>query len=46
MAYIQAVKHVIIRLLVLHEQLKILKYLEEAKHMNTEAAFAHSDTLQ
>lgn len=31
-AYIQAIKQVVIRLFVLHEQLKILKHLEEAEH--------------
>lgn len=38
-AYIQAIKQVIIRLFVLHEQLKILKHLEEAEHtwINIEA---------
>lgn len=30
-AYIKAIKQVIVRLLVLHKQLKILKYLEEAE---------------
>lgn len=30
-AYIEAVKEVILRLLVLHEQLKILKHLQEKK---------------
>lgn len=40
-AYIQAIEQVIIRLLVLHKQLKILKYLEEAELINTEAVFAH-----
>ena len=30
-SYIQAIEQIIIRLLVLHKQLKILKYLEEAE---------------
>lgn len=33
-AYIEAVKEVILRLLVLHEQLKILKHLQEKKTRN------------
>lgn len=33
-AYIEAVKEVIFRLLVLHEQLKILKHLQEKKTRN------------
>ncbi len=31
-AYIQAIKQVIIRFLVLHKQLNILKYLKEEEH--------------
>lgn len=41
-AYIEAVKEVILRLLVLHEQLKILKHLQEKKNQEGQTHRPHS----